>query len=131
MRFEVTKRREETKGILNKRTEYYCVVNLDFTDEELDTLNEACLEKAYAVESVGDLDLVASIKSEFSYTLGDIAKSATKNGGVYSFHIQMYTAEAREVTIDEVKAVAKNIKSRLEILERVKAVGDEDTSEEL
>lgn len=55
MRFEVTKRREETKGILNKRTEYYCVVNLDFTDEELDTLNEACLEKTYAVESVGDL----------------------------------------------------------------------------
>lgn len=107
------------------------MVNLYFDEEEMAILEDMSNNPAYSTESLGEVHAVVGINSSFDYTIGEIAKSAKKNGGVHSFGIRMNTAEAREVTVEEFREIAKRLKQRMEIVQQVSAIGDQDTVEQI
>lgn len=131
MKFEVVDRKEVKDGFIRKKPKFLCSVKLDFDDDEMATLTEMCKSESYALYDVGEVDTNVDINGGWEYKLGGIQKSAAKNAGIYEIGIRMNTAEAREVTVNELKVVAKAVKDRIDIYRQVQAVGSSDTVEEL
>ena len=129
MKFEVTDKREQSEGLVFKKSVYYCNIRVELSDEEFETLAELAKEKDWQLYALGEwmLDSTRSIDVTISTFYGYVKKTK----GVWETSGRAESPEMRELKISNIKELASKAKEIIEIRLSALNQSDEDVAEEL
>ncbi len=128
MRFEVTDKREERRGLVFKKPYYLARATIHLTDEEFEALNSMATSKEWKMYPLGDVPLGDKHRREVTM---EMFFSWAKKTGTFEIGIGSALPEERELGITEVKGVATTLKQVLEARLSALSTSDEDVAVEI
>lgn len=128
MKFEVTDRREEKKGLIFKKSAYVATTSIHLETDEFEALKALASEKEWKHFPLGTIRL--NDKFTRDMTIDSFYLWAKKTGR-FEKHITTSLPEEREAQIHEMQELAKAVKEIISTRMAALNTTDEDVSIEL